>query len=150
MIRPDEALEQLRSANPLPGIDHADAEELVISRSHFEERRLAMTTRAPKRSEVRSPARRWRPAAVAATAFTVVLVGLGVGNLVLRNSELPVGDEPAIDTTVAVTGLPTTVVTTSPPTTEVTTSEPPEDPAHAPGAGISVRMHSRMVPDPTC
>jgi hypothetical protein len=83
--RHDEALEQLRSANPIPGLEHVDADEFVLSRSHFEERRLAMKTRAPTprdlsltRPEGPLGMARWgRAAAIAAIAAVVVLVTIG-------------------------------------------------------------------------
>jgi hypothetical protein len=112
VTRHDEALEQMRSANPLPGIDFVDADELVLSRSHFKERRLAMTTRTPTPRDLTPTKsdRSWRSAIVATSAFILVIALLGVGTFVLRGSEgsMISPAEPA-----------TTVATTIPPVTTV-------------------------------
>jgi hypothetical protein len=111
VTRYDDALEQMRSANPVAGIGDVDVGELDLSRSHFEERRLAMKTRTPTpRDRIRTrPASRWRPVSVMASAFLLVVALLGAGTVVLRGSEsdAPTAEEPV--TTVVTTPTVTTV-----------------------------------------
>ncbi|MEN8235421.1 MAG: hypothetical protein ABFR89_10935 [Actinomycetota bacterium] len=130
MTRHDEALEQMRSANPLPGIDHVDVDELALSRSHFEERRLAMTTRAPTPRDLSRtrPVRSWRPAIVAVSAFVLVIALFGIGAVVLRGSEVPLVD-PA--ESVATTAIPPATTIADEPAAVV-----PEQPTVEPGVRV--------------
>lgn len=127
MTETDRALERLRSANPVPGIDHVDADELGLFVSYFEERRDVMTdTKSDRRGGTADEQpRRLRPVAVFATALVVCLVVVGALTLLMRGETSEV--DPAASVTVpSVTAPPeaTTVVetTTVVPTAAVTVS----------------------------
>ncbi|MEN8240238.1 MAG: hypothetical protein ABFR53_13680, partial [Actinomycetota bacterium] len=124
MTRHDDALEQMRSANPLVGIGDIDADELGLSRSHFEERRLAMTTRTPTQRDRTRTVWSRRPALIAASAFVLVVALIGTGTFMLRGSE---ADTPEADASVAVVTTPT--VTTIPKESAVVAPEESAEPA---------------------
>jgi hypothetical protein len=130
MARHEEALEQMRAANPIQGHDQVDADEFALSRSHFQ-RRFAVTTRTPSPQDVLGikPARNWRPALVAGTAFVLVLAVLGISMFVLGGGEAPVADTAASATAVTstppATTLPGTATTLAPtPSTTTTPAQP--------------------------
>jgi hypothetical protein len=122
----------MRSANPLTGIGDVDVDELGLSRSHFEERRLAMKTRTTTpRDRVRTRQEpTWRPALIAASAFVLVVVLLGAGTAMLRGTEAdtPVAGESAV--------VMTTVSTTPTATTTPKVVVAPEATAIDPGVRI--------------
>lgn len=130
MTDTDRAVERLRSANPLPGIEHVDADELGLFVSYFEERRDVMNdSKAAHRGE---PAlvkpRRLQPALVFVVALVACLVVVGAAALLMRGEESSV--EPAAPATTvqeATTVAETTVPDTTPPTTMV----------HAPAAAVA-------------
>lgn len=132
MTRHGDALEQMRSANPLTGIGDIDVDELDLSRSHFEERRLAMKTRTTTPRD-RARTRKqptWRPGLIAASAFVLVVALLGAGTAMLRGTEAdtPVAGEPEV--------VITTVVTTPTATTTPKVVVAPEATAIDPGVRI--------------
>lgn len=111
MIRHDEALELMRSANPIPGMDSIDADELDRSRSHAEHRRFAMTTNAHDRRDVAPPAgHRWRPVLITASALALVVALVGAGTILFGGDGAPVGSGP----------------TPTPPATAPSVTSPPE------------------------
>lgn len=115
MTQHNDALKQMRSANPLVGTSDVDADELSLSRSHFEERRLAMTTRTPTPVDRARTTNSWsrRPVLIAASAFVLIIALLGAGTIMLRGTEVDMfaaeGSETAITTVVK-----TPTVTTTP------------------------------------
>jgi hypothetical protein len=126
----ERVLERLRSANPLPGIDHVDADELGLFVSYFEERRDRMAdTRTTRGHEPKETQHRWaRPVLVFMTALAVCLVVVGAAALLMRGEESSV--EPAAPTTVPPVGttVPATTVADPPVTTpSVDEPPPPED-----------------------
>jgi hypothetical protein len=112
------------------GIGDVDTDELGLSRSHFEERRLAMTTRTPtQRDRVRTrQAPIWRPVLVVVSAFVLVAALLGAGTVMLRGSE---AEAPATGESETVVTTPT--VTATP---EASAIVEPEEPMIEPGVRV--------------
>ncbi len=108
MTDTDRALERLRSANPLPGIDHADADELGLFVSYFEERVAMPDTKTVQRGSAADRPRRIRPALVLATALVGCLVVVGAVTVLTR------GEKTSVEPAATVTAPPeaTTVVET--------------------------------------
>ena len=95
----------IREANPVPNLDDLDADELNRSAAITEARRAAAMQAPPQQPaelQPTPPSRRYA-ARVFAVAFIMVLVGVGIAALVLRPTEVPVGDEPVTETTMAET-----------------------------------------------
>jgi len=118
----ESVLERLRSANPLPGLDHVDTEELGLFVSYFEQRRVRMTdTRTTRKREPTERQRRWiRPVLVSVTALGVTLVVIAALPLLIRGGESSM--EPAAQVTIApeiATVAETAIPDTVPPTTAV-------------------------------
>lgn len=104
----EQLLERLRSANPLPGVDHVDANELSSFVSYFEERKGAVTTtRTPVSPEIKSPdRRRWRPAIAFGTAAALLVAAVGIVVVIVQgNGE---GSPDRVGTPTSVTGATTT------------------------------------------
>ena len=93
----EDALQRLRSANPLPGIEHVDPDELELFLADFDRRSLMRTTDAPRHETAAEPPprRTLRPAWVAGLALVVVLVAVGGAALWLRDGdETPAATQP--------------------------------------------------------
>ncbi len=125
MMRADEALERVRSANPLPDVEHVDTDEIALFLSHFEERRSSMTmtdTRGTSFEPLPGPRRNWRPVLVIGLAMMLVLALVGGVVLVIGG-----GEEPEVTLPPATDGVATTQVppTTGEPATRVSPVAPP-------------------------
>lgn len=123
-----EALERVRSANPVPDEEHLGGSDLTSLFAAVEQRRSTMSTgmRERNRSEERPIRRRLVPVAVFAAALLLVVVGIGLVPALLRsNQEIAPADEPATTTvqqaTTTTTQEPATTVA---PETTVTTEAP--------------------------
>lgn len=132
MIEQNEALERLRSANPVPGIDDID-DEFALFLSHFAERSTVtadteyVTPPPRSRRTMGDPhRRRWSIWAFAAT-FVLTVAAIGVVVLVSRSGEPDVADEPLPNATVQETPATTTaaVSTVAPPTPAPSTTVVP-------------------------
>lgn len=121
MTRHPEALERLRSANPLPGIEHVDADELALFLAEFEQRKSRTTTpNVPNRKRPMSPQPLRRRRLVVAFGLSLITGLAAIGGIVLLangGAEGPVITQPPVPETTAVpqsTTLPEPASTLAP------------------------------------
>lgn len=95
-----EALERLRSINPVPGVDLLNPDEVTSVVALCEERRLTPDTEHRQRPEPVTRRGVWRSARVFAAAFAAIIVAVGIIALIGRETAPVVNEPPPVATTV--------------------------------------------------
>ncbi len=126
MTNRHEALDRLRSTNPVTGVDLLDPDEVASVAALCEQRRLTPSADAHERPAA-TPRRGFRtPVLAFAAAFAAIIVAVGIFGLLGRDGQTAV-DEPAPATTIH----PVVTTTVAPVATTAPTAIPEHPPVRA-------------------